>query len=104
MRIVTSLVRPALAGVPAAARFASGVTALVWEAPAAFAEETSAVTAPPDDTFVVAFALFLFVATLALNASLGDVVGDEAQLPSSVNLINKSRARRSSFIKGNSEE
>lgn len=54
----------------------------------------------PDDSFAVGFALLLVVAIGALQLSLGDIVADEAQLPSSVNLINKNRARRSSFIKG----
>lgn len=70
--------------------------------PAAFADEVIAPSgaALPDDSIAVGIALTLFVLTLLLNASLGDVVGDEAQLPSSVNLINKNRQRRSTFIKG----
>merc|ERR1712046_321524 len=54
----------------------------------------------PPDSLVVGFALFLLVAAGALQLSLGDIVADEAQLPSSVNLINKNRQRRSNFIKG----
>ena len=54
----------------------------------------------PDDSVVVGFAVFLLICIGALNLSLGDIAADEAQLPSSVNLINKNRARRSSFIKG----
>lgn len=54
----------------------------------------------PDDRLVVGFALLLVVAVGLLQLSLGDVVGDEANLPSSVNLINQSRKKRSSFIKG----
>ena len=54
----------------------------------------------PPDSFVVGFAVLLVVAVGALNLSLGDIAADEAQLPSSVNLINQSRQRRSSFIKG----
>ena len=51
----------------------------------------------------VGFALFLLLCTGLLNLSLCDIAADEAQLPSSVNLINKSRAKRSSFIKGKSD-
>ena len=87
---------------PGAARTAvGGAAAAVLHVPAAWADEASdAAAALPDDRIVVGIALFLFLCTLLLNLSLGDVVGDEAQLPSSVNLINKNRARRSAFIKG----
>ena len=51
----------------------------------------------PDDSFAVGFAPGR--GDRPLQLSLGDIVADEAQLPSSVNLINKNRARRSSFIK-----
>ena len=53
----------------------------------------------PDDRIAVGFALLLLVAIGALQLSLGDIVADEAQLPSSINLINKNRNRRSTFIK-----
>lgn len=66
------------------------------------AAQAAEVGGPPiDDRIVVAFALLILGATGALTLSLGDVVGDEAQLPSSVNLINKNRKRRSTFIKSN---
>ena len=74
-----------------------GAAAALIQPQAAMAEVEGAV---PDDSLVVGFALFLLVCTGLLNLSLGDIAADEAQLPSSVNLINKSRARRSSFIKG----
>ena len=98
-RIVPSLPPPLVA------RFAvtSGAAAPFALQSAAFADDASAAAAAsglPDDRIVVGIALTLFVLTLLLNASLGDVVGDEAQLPSSVNLINKSRQRRSDFIRG----
>ena len=84
------LVRSALASTGCA-----GV--LTLHAPAAFAAEIEGV---PDDSVVVGFALFLLVCIGLLNLSLGDIAADEAQLPSSVNLINKNRQRRSTFIKG----
>jgi hypothetical protein len=98
MQLLPSLLSPA-----SVARFAAAGTAAFALQPAAFAADASAAAAAnalPDDRIVVGIALALFVLTLLLNASLGDVVGDEAQLPSSVNLINKSRQRRSDFIKG----
>lgn len=94
---------PSLLSPASVARFAATGTAAFALQPAAFAADASAAAAAnalPDDRIVVGIALALFVLTLLLNASLGDVVGDEAQLPSSVNLINKSRQRRSDFIKG----
>ena len=69
----------------------------------ASAVETASGTELPNDGFVVAFALFLVVAAGALQLSLGDIVRDEAMLPSSVNLINKNRQRRNSFIKGDKD-
>jgi hypothetical protein len=104
---VTQLLRPSLLSPASVARFAaaSGTAAFALQ-PAAFAADASAAAAAaaanalPDDRIVVGIALALLVLTLLLNASLGDVIGDEAQLPSSVNLINKSRQRRSDFIKG----
>jgi|EP00900_Chrysochromulina_parva_P019289 hypothetical protein len=102
--VVTQLLRPSLLSPASVARFAaaSGTAAFALQ-PAAFAADASAAAAAnalPDDRIVVGIALALLVLTLLLNASLGDVIGDEAQLPSSVNLINKSRQRRSDFIKG----
>ncbi|KAL3924026.1 MAG: hypothetical protein SGPRY_004041 [Prymnesium sp.] len=75
-------------------------TALACSFPAisASAAETSSSGLPPD-ALVIAIAVGLLVATGLLQLSLGDVAGDEAQLPSSVNLINKSRQKRSSFLK-----
>ena len=48
-------------------------------------------------------ALLLVAAVGALNLSLGDIVEDEANLPSSTNLINANRERRSAFIKGDKD-
>lgn len=75
--------------------------ALLLGTPAALAVDAAdAASDLPDDTFVVAFAVGLLVLIGLLNLSLGDIAADEAQLPSSVNLINKARQRRSTFIKG----
>ena len=53
----------------------------------------------PPDIVPISIALLLLVATGLLQLSLGDIAGDEAQLPSSINLINKSRQKKSSFLK-----
>ena len=53
----------------------------------------------PPDAVPIGIALTLLVLTGLLQDSLGDVAGDEAQLPSSISLINKSRQKRSSFLK-----
>ena len=55
---------------------------------------------PIPDAVLVGVALLLVAAVGALNLSLGDIVEDEANLPSSTNLINANRERRSAFIKG----
>ena len=84
-----------------ASRVAAASAAVATVLPrAAVAVETASGTELPDDGFVVAFAAFLLVCVGALNLSLGDIAADEAQLPSSVNLINKSKKARNSFIKG----
>ena len=55
---------------------------------------------PPDyDGILVGVALFLVTCCGLLQLSLGDIAADEAMLPSSANLINKSKKRRSNFIK-----
>ena len=79
---------------------AGGAVAAILQPQAAMAEVEGFV---PDDSIVVGFALFLLLCTGLLNLSLGDIAADEAALPSSVNLINKARAKRSSFIKGKSD-
>ena len=69
-------------------------------------ESTFALVAdePPIPDFVlVGVALLLVAAVGALNLSLGDIVEDEANLPSSTNLINANRERRSAFIKGDKD-
>ena len=93
-------IHPPLAGFLNRAVVAGGAVATAMPVHAVAAVETAGGAELPDDSFVVAFALFLVVAAGALQLSLGDIVADEAQLPSSVNLINKSRKRRSNFIKG----
>merc|ERR1712216_756366 len=56
--------------------------------------------ATPDfDGFLIGFAGFLVVATGLLQLSLGDIQAEEANLPSSVSLINKNRQKTNSFIK-----
>lgn len=84
--------------------FPSAAVATVTSASAvAFLPEAAHAVAdnglPTDDYVVVGIALTLLVLTGLLTASLGDLIADEAQLPSSVNLINKSRRRRSNFLK-----
>lgn len=54
---------------------------------------------PVDDNLLVGFAFVLVVATGLLQLSLGDIQAEEAQLPSSVSLINKNRQKTNSFIK-----
>jgi hypothetical protein len=76
---------------------ASAIAAVIQPGAAVAAADTDGL---PPDSLVVGFALLLLVLTGLLNLSLGDIIADEAQLPSSTNLINKSRQRRSSFIKG----
>ena len=58
---------------------------------------------PIPDAVLVGVALLLVGAVGALNLSLGDIVEDEANLPSSTTLINQNRERRSAFIKGDRE-
>ena len=58
---------------------------------------------PIPDAVLVGVALLLVAAVGALNLSLGDIVEDEANLPSSTTLINQNRERRSAFIKGDRE-
>ena len=82
---------------------AGGAAIAALQPHVASAVETASGTELPDDSFVVGFALFLLVGTGLQQLSLGDIVADEAQLPSSVNLINKNKARRSSFIKGKND-
>jgi hypothetical protein len=83
---------------PAALRAVTGAASLMLPGVAAAAE--TGADALPDDSLIVGFAIFLLLAAGALQLSLGDIVADEAQLPSSVTLINKNKQRRSSFIKG----
>ena len=106
MRLDTALAAMRLPSLlPSVARVAAGGAATAALLPtAATAADSAAAAGLPDDRIAVGIALALLISTLLLNASLGDVVGDEAQLPSSVNLINKNRQRRSSFIRGNREE
>ena len=93
-------VHPPLAPLQNRALAAGGAAAVSMLPQVASAVETAGGAELPNDAFVVGFALFLVVAAGALQLSLGDIVADEAQLPSSVNLINKNRQRRSNFIKG----
>ena len=91
---------PRLAPRPAVTAM-GGASALIGMPAASLAAAEDAVgIGLPDDSILVGFAILLLVLTGLLNLSLGDVIADEAQLPSSVNLINKNRARRSTFIKG----
>ena len=53
---------------------------------------------PIPDAVLVGVALLLVAAVGALNLSLGDIVEDEANLPSSTNLINANRERRSACL------
>ena len=89
---------------PLHARAASAVvsTAVLLHADLAFAQ-TSADNVygetPDLDGFLIGFAIFLTVATGLLQLSLGDIQAEEANLPSSVSLINKNRQKSNSFIK-----
>lgn len=103
--------RPLLAAVAAAPAWLSGggaafaIDEIVSELPAAPVAElpVEGLVAQPDDTLLVGFALLIVALGGLLNLSLGDVAADEAMLPSSVNLINQNRARKSTFIKGDSK-
>ena len=95
MQRLAPAIRPILArAVPGAAPLGAAYALIPH---AAMAAEIEGV---PDDKYIVGFALFLLVCIGALQLSLGDIQAQEAQLPSSVNLINKNRKRNSSFIKG----
>ena len=89
---------------PLHARAASAVvsTAVLLHADLAFAQ-TSADNVygetPDLDGFLIGFAIFLTVATGLLQLSLGDIQAEEANLPSSVSLINQNRQKSNSFIK-----
>jgi hypothetical protein len=92
--------RPALPTTAASA--AAAATAALLHADAAFAETSAnnyASSAPDYDIFVVGAALLLVVLTGLLQLSLGDIQAEEANLPSSVALINKNRQKTNSFIK-----
>ena len=54
---------------------------------------------PDNDFFIVGFAVLLVVLTGLLQLSLGDIQAEEANLPSSVTLINENRKKSNSFIK-----
>lgn len=93
--------RPSLAAGAVAVRgVASSAAALLLPAAANAADAAPEL---PNDTIPVVIALVLLVATGALQLSLGDVMADEAQLPSSTSLINKNKQRRSTFIQGKKE-
>mmetsp|Transcript_26950 Transcript_26950/g.75693 ORF Transcript_26950/g.75693 Transcript_26950/m.75693 type:complete len:131 (+) Transcript_26950:24-416(+) len=66
---------------------------------ASAAPERGAIENQLDDRLVVGFALVVLVATALLNLSLGDVVADEANLPSSSARINDLRQKRSDFLR-----
>lgn len=89
---------------PLHARAASAVVsaAVLFHADLAFAQ-TSAdniyAETPDFDGFLIGFAIFLTAATGLLQLSLGDIQAEEANLPSSVSLINKNRQKTNSFIK-----
>jgi hypothetical protein len=70
-------------------------------AAAAAAASSSAAAQPlPDDSLLVGAAVVLLILTGLLNLSLGDVVAEEASLPSTSTRINSMKKRRSDFIKG----
>eukprot|EP00965_Chrysotila_dentata_P245752 6206747-Pleurochrysis_carterae.AAC.10 len=78
-------------------------TAVMGAHAAVAAEEASTTAAAlPNDGFIVGIALVLLVLIGALQFSLGDVVSDEANLPSSTSRINQLRKQRSTFIRGGS--
>lgn len=91
--------QPWLAGGAALLQPAAALAADASDA-AANANTAADAAAAPDDTLLVVAAVALLALTGLLNLSLGDIAEDEAMLPSSVNLINQNRARRSEFIKG----
>merc|ERR1711920_1058494 len=68
--------------------------------PTAVLAEAVASPELPNDSIVVGIALVLLVLTAALNLSLGDVVADEANLPSSTSRINELKRKQSTFIRG----
>ena len=83
-----------------AGSIAGAVATLHVDAAAAATAAASTPAPPIDDRFAVGFAFVLVALVGWLQFSLGDVAGDEAMLPSSVNLINKNRQKRSNFLKG----
>ena len=88
----------------AGARAASAVVAatVLFHGDLAYAATSAdnVYAATPDfDGFLIGFAAFLVVATGLLQLSLGDIQAEEANLPSSVSLINKNRQKTNSFIK-----
>ncbi len=89
---------PAVPTHGAAATWATGAAAMAHLVTPAAAH--AAEGGLPDDSLVVGFAVLLLALIGLLNLSLGDIAADEAMLPSSVNLINKNRARKSTFIRG----
>ena len=91
---------PLVAPRPAAWAAAAGAALPQMLPSVALAADEAAGVDLPDDRIVVGAAIFLLALTGLLQLSLGDVIGDEAQLPSSTSLINKNKQRRSSFIKG----
>ena len=89
--------RPALA---AARASLAPAAAMLTRADVAYAYVADVATDPPiPDAVVVGVALLLVGATGFLQLSLGDIQAEEANLPSSVSLINKNRLKTNSFIK-----
>lgn len=87
--------RPALA---AARASLAPAAAMLARADMAYAADVA--TDPPvPDSVVVGVALLLVALTGFLQLSLGDIQAEEANLPSSVSLINKNRQKTNSFIK-----
>ncbi|KAL1504172.1 hypothetical protein AB1Y20_010581 [Prymnesium parvum] len=76
----------------------AGLSAAVLSLSPAAANAADGSSLPPD-SLLIGVALTLLAATGLLQLSLGDVIADESELPSSTNLINKSRQKRSSFLK-----
>ena len=64
-----------------------------------FKQAQQSAAALPPDSYLVAAAVLLLLLTALLNLSLGDVVADEANLPSTSTRINQMKRKRADFIK-----
>lgn len=99
--------RPTLAAARAAASLAPAAAMLAHVDVAYAAARMNGAAAAADVAFeppvpdgvVVGVALLLVGACGLLQLSLGDIQAQEAQLPSSVSLINKNRLKNNSFIR-----